>query len=136
MKALKSIFSALLALVILVSSTSFTIDHHICMGRIHSTAILHDAAPCAMEMMAATQEAKAKLSNCCKQEQIKFEGNDYRLKNLKPVSIENQSLWIAALPRVIEVIATDLDQQFPQVDTYRPPLLQRDVPVLIQSFLI
>ncbi|HNP07600.1 MAG TPA: hypothetical protein PKN99_08220 [Cyclobacteriaceae bacterium] len=134
MKALKSIFSAFLALLVLVSASSFTIDRHICMGRVQSIAILHDAAPCPMEMMA--ESGMGAMEGCCQDQQTKIEGNDYQVKNLKPVTTEYQSLWVAELPRVIEVFTFEKSSQQLALRKHKPPLLERDVPVLVQSFLI
>jgi len=132
--ALKTIFSAFLALFVLVSATSFTIDKHLCMGRVQSVAILHDAAPCAMEMMAA--DGMSAMEGCCKDLQTKIEGNEYNFKNVKQIGIEYQSLWVAELPRLIETIDLDRAASFASHILYKPPLIDQDVPVLIQSFLI
>jgi len=132
-KALKSIFSALLALLVLVSATSFTIDKHLCMGRVQSVAILHDAAPCPMELMA---EAGMGMDGCCQDTQTKIQGNDLQLKTLKPVAIEYQSLWVATLEHVIETFDLKSASTYISHPLYKPPLIDQDVPVLIQSFLI
>lgn len=134
MNALKSIFSALLALIVLVSTTSFTIDKHLCMGRVQSVAILHDAAPCPMEMMA--ESGMNGMDDCCQDTQTKIEGNDLQVKNLKPVSIEYQSLWVATVAHLIETFDLESASTYVAHPLYKPPLLDQDVPVLIQSFLI
>lgn len=134
MKALKSIFSVLLALIVLVSTTSFTIDKHLCMGRVQSVAILHDAAPCPMEMMA--QAGMNTMDGCCQDTQTVIEGNDLQVKTLKPVAIEYQSLWVATLEHVIETFDLQSAQTYPAFLSYKPPLIEREIPVLVQSFLI
>ncbi|MEZ4973890.1 MAG: hypothetical protein R2820_11310 [Cyclobacteriaceae bacterium] len=135
-KALKSIFSAFLALLVLVSATSFTIDRHVCMGRTQSIAILHEATPCAMELFATSGENLSKMEGCCRDEQSKIEGNEYQVKNLKPLTTEYQSLWVAELPRVITVITFEKSSQHLALRKHKPPLPERDIPVLVQSFLI
>ena len=134
MKALKSIFSALLALVVLVSATSFTIDKHLCMGRVQSVAILHEAAPCPMEMM--TNTPMTAMEGCCQDTQTIIEGNELQVKNLKPVALEYQSLWVASLAHVIETFDLESAITYASHPLYKPPLLDQDLPVLIQSFLI
>lgn len=104
------------------------------MGRVQSVAILHDAAPCAMEMMAA--DGMSAMEGCCKDLQTKIEGNEYNFKNIKQIGIEYQSLWIAELPRLIETIDLEEAASFASHILYKPPLIDQDVPVLIQSFLI
>jgi hypothetical protein len=133
-KALKSIFSALLALIVLVSTTSFTIDKHLCMGRVQSVAILHNAAPCPMEMMA--ESGMNAMEGCCQDTQTIIEGNDLQVKTIKPVTLEYQSLWVATLAYVIETFDWQSAITYSSHPLYKPPLLDQDVPVLIQSFLI
>lgn len=136
MKALKTIFSSLLALLVLLSSISFTIDKHICMGRVQSVAILHDAAPCGMELFAQSGENLSMMEGCCKSEQTVIEGNEHQVKTLKPVAVEYQSEWVATLSHVIETFDLESASSYSSSPLYKPPLLDQDVPVLIQSFLI
>ncbi|MEQ8304857.1 MAG: hypothetical protein RIB47_15790 [Cyclobacteriaceae bacterium] len=134
MKALNTIFSAVLALVVLLSSFSLTIDKHLCMGRVQSVAILHEAAPCPMEMMA--ESGMGAMDGCCQDTQTKIEGNEYHYKAVKEIGIEYQSLWVATLPQIIETLDLTTASTFEGHTLYKPPLIERDVPVLIQSFLI
>lgn len=136
MKALKTIFSSLLALLVLLSSISFTIDKHICMGRVQSVAILHDAAPCGMELFAQSGENLSMMEGCCKSEQTVIEGNEHLVKIVKPVAVEYQSLWVAELPKLIETIDLQEATLVASHTLYLPPLIDQDVPVLLQSFLI
>jgi len=106
------------------------------MGRVQSVAILHDAAPCAMEMFAESGQNLSILEGCCRDEQTKIEGNDYQVKNLKPVSPEQQSFWVAALPRVIEVFTFEKSSEHLALRKHKPPLIEQDVLVFVQSFLI
>ena len=104
------------------------------MGRVQSVAILHNAAPCPMEMMANTPMTA--MDGCCQDTQTIIEGNDLQVKNLKPVAIEYQSLWVASLEHVIETFDQESAITYPSHFSYKPPLIDQDVPVLIQSFLI
>jgi len=106
------------------------------MGRTQSVAILHEATPCAMELFTKTGENLSKMEGCCRDEESKIEGNDYQVKNLKPVSPEQQSLWVAALPRVIEVFTFEKSSEHVALRKHKPPLIEQDVLVLVQSFLI
>ena len=104
------------------------------MGRVQSLAILHDAAPCPMEMIA--QDGMNAMEGCCQDTQTKIEGNDLQVKTLKPVAIEYQSFWVATLEHVIETFDLQSASTYVAHLLYKPPLLDQDVPVLIQSFLI
>lgn len=104
------------------------------MGRVQSIAILHDAAPCAMELMAPN--GVNPMKGCCQDTQTKIEGNDLQVKTLKPVAIEYQSLWVATLEHVIETFDLESAATYDAHPFYKPPLIAQDVPILIQSFLI
>ncbi len=104
------------------------------MGRVQSVAILHDAAPCPMEMMA--KAGMNAMEGCCQDTQTKIEGNDLQVKTLKPVAITYQSLWVTTLEHVIETFDLQSASTYVTHPFYKPPLLDQDVPVLIQSFLI
>ena len=49
MKAVKTIFVFALALLVLVSSTSFMVGIHFCSGEVADMALFTEAEPCAME---------------------------------------------------------------------------------------
>lgn len=104
------------------------------MGRVQSVAILQDATPCAMELM--TQSRMENMKGCCQDTHTKIEGNEYQVKTLKPVELEYQSLWVAELPRLIETLDLNSASTQHTYTHYKPPLIEQDVPVLIQSFLI
>ncbi|MFZ1806942.1 MAG: hypothetical protein WAU36_06970 [Cyclobacteriaceae bacterium] len=106
------------------------------MGRVQSVAILHDAAPCGMELFAQSGENLSMMEGCCKSEQTVIEGNEHLVKIVKPVAVEYQSLWVAELPKLIETIDLQEATLVASHTLYLPPLIDQDVPVLLQSFLI
>ena len=87
-----------------------------------------------MEMIA--ESGMGTMDDCCQDTQTKIEGNDYQVKTMKPVSIEYQSLWVATLEHVIETFDLESAITYASHPLYKPPLIDQDVPVLIQSFLI
>lgn len=106
------------------------------MGRVQSVAILHDATPCAMELIADDGKNISKMEGCCRDEQTKIEGNDYPVKHIKPLTVAYQSLWVAALPRVIETFNFENTTTHHALLRHKPPLIEREIPILFQSFLI
>ena len=103
LKTVNTILSSFLAFMVLLSSISFTIERHLCMGRVHSVAILHQAAPCAMELFAESENS-APMDGCCREDHLVIQGNDYLTKNAHVNTLIQQSLWVAALPRVISIV--------------------------------
>ena len=104
------------------------------MGRVHSVAILHEAAPCTMEMMAET--GMSAMDGCCQDIQTKIEGNEYQVKIIKTVAAVYQSGWMCILTHPIETFDLQSAITYASHPLYKPPLIDQDVPVLVQSFLI
>jgi len=135
LKTVNTILSVVLAFLVLVSSISFTIERHFCMGKVHSVAILHDAAPCAMELF-AQNEKSFPMDGCCQEDHLIIPGNDYAAKNVNALSLVYQGLWIAEFPRTIQI--NDFTHRvFHSLPSYyKPPVLNGEIPIFVQSFLI
>ncbi|MEO7991614.1 MAG: hypothetical protein ABI663_18825 [Chryseolinea sp.] len=139
MKVIHSILSVLLALLVLVSSTSFSVNMHICGGHVSSVALVQKAAPCAMERMLACHgdvHQEKKSNGCCEDKSVTFEGKDFSSK-VEHLSLELQSAsWIAELPYVVSIVPSTSSQAPPSFTLYKPPLLSKDISVLVHSFQI
>lgn len=139
MKIVKPIVSFLLALLVLVSSSSFMVNMHFCGGHMQSVSLIEEAAPCPMEveLPACHKKMEVKKSGCCEDKHVAFEGKDFSAK-VQDFSLLNwQAInWIASLPVIMEVIQVNEALAFSNHIPYKPPIVERDLPVLKQSFLI
>jgi hypothetical protein len=137
MKILRSIVSILIAVVILVSTTSFTVSMHLCGGHVASVSFLDKAAPCAMEQMPPCHQQLMKKFGCCEDHEFKVEGKDLSSKIQEVVQLQHQQFsWVLDLPVVYKIISTTESVSNFSYAYYSPPLLDRDITVLKQSFLI
>lgn len=139
MKGLKPIVSSLLAMLVLVSSSSFMVNMHFCGGQMQSVSLIEEATPCPMEVQLPPchKKMEIKKSGCCEDKHITFEGKDFNAK-VQDFSLLNwQAInWVASLPVIMEVIQIDEALAFANHIPYKPPIVERDIPVLKQSFLI
>lgn len=139
MKFLKPIVSFALALLVLVSSSSFMVNMHFCGGHVQSVSLIEDAAPCPMEVQLPPCHKKmaVKKSGCCEDKQVAFEGKDFntQVQDFSPLSIQAIH-WVATVPMIMEVIQVNEALAFSNHSPYKPPIVERDIPVLVQSFLI
>lgn len=139
MKFLKPIVSSLLALLVLVSSSSFMVNMHFCGGHVQSVSFIEDAAPCPMEVQLPPchKEMAVKKSGCCEDKHVVFEGKDFSAQ-VHDFSMSGwQAInWVAALPVIMETIQLNEALAFSNHTPYKPPIVERDIPVLFQSFLI
>jgi hypothetical protein len=136
MKILRSIVSILIAGVIVVSTTSFTLSMHLCGGHVSSIALLDKAAPCAMEQLPPCHQKMMK-HNCCEDKELKVEGKDLSSKIQEVIQLQHQQFsWVLDLPIAYKLVFSKESLSQPSLTYYSPPLLDRDIPVFKQSFLI
>lgn len=142
MQYFKSIASLILAALVLASSTTFSVGLHVCRGHVHNIAVMQKAQPCGMELMAAELGfadedcALAGGMKCCEDRTLSFEGTEYQYKTPTTVVLPDVTTVSAVMPSLLSQIAPLPSSVFQSHDSYKPPLLHRDVTVLVQSFLI
>jgi hypothetical protein len=134
MKIIRSIVSLALACMVLVASSSFTVNMHLCGGSVQSVSLIEKATPCPMEVNTPPCHKAIAKRACCDDEQFLYQGQDF--KNHEIVKIQDvQQAWVVDVPVLTQIAPTSL-ASFLDYTFYKPPLLQHDIPVLIQSFLI
>jgi hypothetical protein len=134
MKALRSIVSLALAALVLVASSSFTVNMHLCGGSVQSVSLIEKATPCPMEINTPPCHKAFAKRSCCDDEQFTYSGQDFKNQQAATVQIAQQA-WVSDLPVLAQVVPV-ASVSYPHHTFYKPPLLQHDIPVLIQSFLI
>jgi hypothetical protein len=139
MKVLKPIVSSLLALLVLVSSSSFMVNMHFCGGQMQSVSLIEDADACPMEIQLPPchRKMEIKKTGCCEDKHVAFEGKDFNAK-VQDFSLLNwQAInWVDSLPVIMEVVQLNEALALSNHTPYKPPIVERDIPVLVQSFLI
>ncbi len=139
MKLIKSIVSSMLALLVLVSSSSFMVNMHFCGGHVQSVSLIEDAASCPMEVQLPPCHKKMaiKKSGCCEDKHVAFEGKDFNAQVQDFSMLTWQAInFVATLPMIMEVIQVNEALAYSNQTPYKPPIVERDIPVLVQSFLI
>ncbi|WP_245871588.1 HYC_CC_PP family protein [Sediminicola luteus] len=131
MKAIfKNIATFLMTLLVLVSTVSFTVDKHYCLGRVIDTALFAHAEGCGMEMEANDKEG------CCKNTQEVVEGQDeLKMSVWEDLDFPSQQFLVAytyTLPSRFEPLA----KKAVPFQNYKPPLLVVDIQLLDAVFLI
>lgn len=131
MKAVRSISAVILAIMVSVSSTSFMVGMHICMGEVQNVALFVKADSC--------QEEKAHnhmKSDCCEDELVYHEGTDFKgsIEHIHivapaPIDIEQPMILIS------EVIPASPVSRI-QYYNYDPPLRSCDLTLEHRVFLI
>ncbi len=142
-----------LAIVMFFTSFSYSVDVHYCQGHLKSVKLFGQAKTC--HEMAAENSTKACSSSkhndhhnskscadaddekdCCQNKTFNFESDDDQQILSSTLLDLDQVQFLASF--VVQYLLT-LDRctdDNPRYTQYRPPLLFRDIPVLIQSFLL
>jgi hypothetical protein len=125
----------LLALLVLVSSTSFMIGIHFCGGEIQNLAIFTKADSCEKERSLPPCHRHTKAP-CCEDKTVIHKGDDFKsaaghlhIEAPAPVDIDQPLVPLA------EVIPSSLVSHI-QDHNYDPPLRSGDITVEQQVFLI
>lgn len=135
MKAFKTISALLLASLVLVSSTSFTIGMHFCMGEVKNIALFSKADGCEMEKKLPPCHRQTKTS-CCDDQTVVHEGDDFKA-SIADLHFEVSLAPVIDQPLILisEIIPSSAIFRF-QYYNYDPPLRSYDLTVAHQVFLI
>lgn len=127
------ISSISLALLVLFSTFSFTVDKHYCGDFLMDISFIGEAKDCGMEM--ETKRIKKKKS-CCKDETIKVVGqDDLQLTSLEKITFEKQQFLIALIFSYQNEFINDSTEKIYQ-KIFPPPEIQYNFQKLYQTFLI
>lgn len=121
-----------MALLVLFSTMSFTVDKHFCGTYLVDQAVFSEAEDCGMEHPA---EGEMTEEDGCRDQKVSVEGQ----KDLK-ISFNDldlpQQVFLASFTYSYVVLFETLPQEFIPFSDYSPPLLVRDFQVLHETFLI
>ena len=131
-KHFSKIASFLLALLVLFSTFSFTVEKHFCGEFLMDVSFIGHADDCGMDM----EKVSAKKKNCCKDEVHHIEGQD----ELQQASIDEFNFPKQQFLVSFYISYNDLFIENESKKTYykdsSPPDIPFDYQVLYQSFLI
>ena len=126
------IASFLLALLVLFSTFSFTVEKHYCGDSLMDVSFIGHADDCGMDM----EKVSVKKKNCCKDEVHHIEGQD----ELQQTSVDEFNFSKQQFLVSFYISYNDLFTENESKKTYykdtSPPDIPVDYQVLYQSFLI
>ena len=130
----KIIAYALSALVLL-STLSWSVEKHLCMGRVMDIAFFHQADDCGMQdVMEIMGEASAD-NHCCDDESFTIEGQDDLNISWDDIDIDGQRFLVAFSYSYLNLLSIPLDTKVIPT-TYPPPILVHDLNLLHEVYLI
>ncbi len=123
-----------MALLLLLSTVSWTVEKHFCMGRLMDVSFFMDAEDCGMEaavMLMGDEEG----NHCCDDESFTLEGQDDLKLNWNDIDLDRQYFLTVFTNSYLSLFSKPLKPSFEGFD-YPPPILVRDIQLLDQVFLI
>ena len=130
------IISSLMAIVVLFSTMSFSIDMHYCGDTLIDTALFSSAKTCGMEIQKPTPKGcSITKKNCCNDKQISVEGQD-ELKTSFNSLTKNQQLFALSFIYTYSNLFEDVNQDTTSYKDYIPPLVVKDIYKLDETYLI
>jgi len=126
-----------MALLVLLSTVSFTVDSHYCEDIFVDSSLFGHAQTCGMDVQQQSQSSECDISkkDCCSDEQVIVEGQD-TLKTSFDKLDKDQQLFVAAFIHTYIHLFFESQEDLNSYRDYTPPPLVRDIQVLDQTFLI
>lgn len=131
-KIIHKISAFLMALVVLLSTMSFTVSMHYCQGELVDTAIFQKAHDCGMDM---SDESDMKMDGCCNDKEIKVEGQDELKLPVADLNFDQQFFIASFLHSYIKLFQTTEERKNTFFD-YPPPFIVRQIFKLDETYLI
>lgn len=123
-----------MALIVLFSTVSFTIEKHFCGDTLVDVAVFSEPQDCGAKMNNTNTTVKKK--SCCKDETTVLEGqNELLVKAFDDLEFE-QHVFLAAFTYTYINLFEGLPQQVIPHKNYSPPNLVIDRQIMDQVFLI
>lgn len=133
-QVLHKLFSITMAILLLLSTVSFTVEKHFCGDVLVDTAVFQKVKGCGMEMV--TESKTPMKKGCCKDEIEVVKGQDDL--NLKTYNVLDfgQQLILTSFVYSYNSLFESLPKQIIPHKDYSPPNLIADIQVLDQVFII
>ena len=126
-QALHRFLSTLLALLVLASTVSWTVDRHLCMGRIMDVSLFAHAQDCGMGV--------EKDASCCADDSFTVQGQDHLKISPDDHGLVQPFFVMDRGPFQFLFLVGEAQAALFHLD-YAPPPLVRDLQTLHQTFLI
>ncbi len=125
-----------MAFLVLFTTMSFTINMHYCGDTLVETAVFKKAKGCGMEMASpSSSECTVTKKSCCGDKQLIVEGQDELQISAEQFSFDQQ-LFISSLVYTYLNLFEDFQENLVSDKNYSPPLVERDIQVLYEVYLI
>ncbi|APU67709.1 hypothetical protein GRFL_0985 [Christiangramia flava JLT2011] len=124
----------IMALLVLFSTFSFTVDKHYCGSYLVDSAVFSKAVSCGMDM-GSSMDDKMSEDHCCSNKKVSVDGQDELKLSFDQLQLHQQMIFTAFTYVYFDLFEPKPEQVIPFKD-YSPPLLVSDIHIVDQVFLI
>lgn len=140
LKKFRTILTGILAALVLTSSISHSISIHFCGGEIESVAVFGQAKQCpehdnACHYHGNTNHTSISHKGCCEDATFKIDSDKYTYKITDKITVDGSQYIFLPVAYLVQEVNPfiSFDRHFSR---YKPPLIERDITILVQTFLI
>ena len=120
-----------MALLVLLSTVSFTVDKHFCGKILVDQAVFSEAQSCGMHSDAGTGIEDP----CCDEKKVEVEGQKELKISFDDLDLEHQVFLATFSWSYLDIFGGEAQAETPFF-SYKPPLLVYDIHLLDETFLI
>ncbi len=136
---LHKFLALILAFIVLFTSFSFTVEKHICMGEVADVSYFNEADSCDMvmeeeECVMDTSCDSMEQEQCCNDIQVLIQGNQNEQQAIAGFELNQLQFVLAYTYTYLNLF--EIKEQPIAFTYYSPPLVDKDIQVLYQTFLI
>ena len=133
-KTILNIASICLAVLVLISTLSVTVEKHYCMGQLADYSILTSVEGCEMPMPNDKEGTVTKVP-CCNDVVELVEGTNTELKIAKEFSFDEVQFAAVFFTSFVNLFEGLPENVIPHKN-HSPPLLTKDIQLLYETYLI
>jgi len=138
-EALHKIASISMALIVLLSTMSFSVDMHYCGDHLVGFSLSEKVDTCMMKAETSKSSSECAVvdmdMDCCSDVEVVIEGQDDVKVSFDQFTFEQQ-VFVASFVYSYINLFEGLDEKVVPFKDYAPPPLIRDIQILDQTFLI
>ncbi len=138
---MKSAFSIFFALLLLTTQVGVSFATHYCGGKVFKNSISvlgAESLACNMQessIVGCTNQSGVRNKSCCENQATTFQTKD-QYNTSASIALDNNIVFLASFTSAYIYLICFTDSYTINTAHYDPPVLELDIPVLIQSFLI
>lgn len=131
------IVSIAMAVLLLLSTISWKVEKHYCMGRLMDVALFTNVDTCGMDMSVSqdNQDVEKAINSCCDDQVILVDGQDDLQLSFNDLDFEQQSFLLAYSYFYNHLFQVQEEQEVLN-EHYPPPILVKDIQLLDEVYLI